>query len=192
MKKLYKPILIFCISFIFLGFNSCDVLEQLFLNLKVKQEFHATGNGPDIFDTVEDNLINYDAFNDNYDQIQSLKYVSAAYYTTGAIPSNLGGVNISAKIEDCAGNIILEQSLPTGTASDYINDPYEFILTEDEIAVFNNWLAEYKSCTQCITQDLCSYFYAEVRVEQVTPAGSGPYTLDGVVEIIIEIEAKLD
>jgi hypothetical protein len=176
MKKLYKPLLIFCTSFIFLGFNSCDVLEQLFLNLKATQNFHATGNGPDIFDTVEDCLTNYEAFNDNYDKIQNLKYVSAAYYTTGAIPSNLGGVNISAKIEDCAGNIILEQSLPTATASDYIDNPFEFVLTPEEI----------------VSQAFCSCFYAEVRVEQVTPANSAPYTLDGVVEIIIEIEAKLD
>jgi hypothetical protein len=192
MKKLYKPLLIFCTSFIFLGFNSCDVLEQLFLNLKATQNFHATGNGPDIFDTVEDCLTNYEAFNDNYDKIQNLKYVSAAYYTTGAIPSNLGGVNISAKIEDCAGNIILEQSLPTATASDYIDNPFEFVLTPEEIAIFNDWLAQYNSCNQCVSQAFCSCFYAEVRVEQVTPANSAPYTLDGVVEIIIEIEAKLD
>ena len=103
----------------------------------------------------------------------------------------MGGVNISAKIEDCAGNIILEQSLPTAQASDYINNPYEFVLTDEQKDIFNNWLAEYKTCTQCVTQDHCSCFSAEVRVEQVTPADSPPYTLDGVVEIIILIDGQL-
>jgi hypothetical protein len=185
MNKLYKPILIFCTCIIFLGFNSCDILEKLFLNLKLSEEFHATGNGPDIFDTVEDCLSNpdNDEFNDNVDKIQTLKYVSAAYYTTGAIPSNLGGNNIYAEIRDCDGNIILTQSIPMAFASDFFEDPYEFILTDDEIATFNQYLTNYQNC-DCFT--------AELSVEQVTPANSAPYTLDGVVEIIIEIEAKLD
>ena len=67
MKKIYKPLLKFCAIFIFLGFNSCDVLEQLFLNLKVVQDFNATGNGPDISETTFDCLSNYSAFEDNFD-----------------------------------------------------------------------------------------------------------------------------
>jgi hypothetical protein len=183
MKKLYKPILIFCISIIFLGFNSCDVLEKLFLNLKLSEDFHVTGPGPDISEIVNDCLTNYDAFNDNVDKIQTLKYVSAAYYTTGAVPSNLGGTNIRATFQDCFENVIFEQSLPTATASDYFENPYEFVLTADEIAAFNQFLANYETC-DCFT--------AVLLVEQVTPANSAPYTLAGIVEIIIEIEAKLD
>jgi hypothetical protein len=119
MKKLYKPLLIFCTSIIFLGFNSCDVLEKLFLNLKVTEDFSATGNGPDIFEIVFDCLTNYDAFNDNADKIQTLKYVSAAYYTIDATPANLGGSDISATFRDCDGNLILEQSMPTKSYTSY-------------------------------------------------------------------------
>jgi len=182
MKKIYKPIFILFTSIMFLGFNSCDVLEQLFLNLKLSEDFHTTGNGPDISETIFDCLSNYDAFDDNFDKIQTLKYVSAAYYTLDATPQNLGGTNISATLYDCLGNIILEQSLPTAQASDYVNNPYEFILTQDEIDTFNQYLANYKTC-DCFT--------AILLVQQVTPADSAPYTLNGVVEVIIEVEAKL-
>jgi len=182
MKKIYKPILIFCASIVFLSLNSCDVLEQLFLNLKLSEDFHATGNGPDISEIIFDCFSNYDSFDDNFDKIKTLKYVTAAYYTLDASPQNLGGNNISATLTDCNGNIILQQSLPTAQASDYVNDPYEFELTQQEIDIFNQYLADYQNC-DCFT--------AVLLVEQVTPANSAPYTLNGVVEIIIEIEAQL-
>ena len=183
MKKLYRLIFIFLTSMIFLGFNSCDVLQQLFFNLKLKEEFHATGNGPNIFEEVFDCLSNDDSFNDNFDKIQNLKYVSAAYYTLDATPPNLGGSNISATLTDCNGNVVLHQSLPTAQASDYVQNPYEFVLTQTEINTFNQYLANYQEC-DC--------FNGVFLVEQVTPPGSAPYTLDGVVEIIIEVEANLN
>ena len=183
MKKLYKPIFIFLTSIIFLGINSCSVLEQLFFNLKLNEEFHSTGSGPDISEVIFDCLTNDDSFDDNYDKIQSLSYVSAAYYTLDATPPNLGGTNISATLRDCNNNIILQQSLPTAQASDYIQNPYEFVLTQSEIATFNQFLSNYKDC-DC--------FNAVLLVEQVTPAGLSSYTLNGTVEIIIEVEANLN
>ena len=183
MKKLYKPIFIFFTSIIFLGFNSCDVLEQLFFNLKLTEDFHSTGNGPDISEVIFDCLSNDDSFNDNFDKIQNLSYVSAAYYTLDATPPNLGGTNISATLRDCNNNIILQQNLPTAQASDYVDNPYEFTLTQAEINTFNQYLANYQEC-DCFT--------AVLLVEQVTPANSAPYTLNGTVEIIIEVEANLN
>ena len=182
MKKLYKPILLFFISLIFLGFNSCDILEKLFLNLKVKETFNSQGSGPDVSEIVFDCLSNYDSFDDNFDKIQNLKYVSAAYYTLGSVPANLGGSNINATVLDCNNNIILEQNIPVALASDYTSNPYQFILTQNEIDTFNKYLKDYQNC-DCFT--------AILTIQQVTPTGLTSYSLDGVVEIIIEIEAKL-
>ncbi len=182
MKKLYKPILIFFISLIFLGFNSCDILEKLFLNLKVSEEFNADGDESEILDSIVVCLTDYDAFKDNFDEIQSLKYVNAAYYSLEWTPSNLGGNNISAVLYDCDGKIILTQNMTKALASDYFEDPYEFTLTQDEIEKFNQYLSNYKEC-DC--------FSAVLRIKPVTPPNNPPYTLKGVVEIIIEIEAKL-
>lgn len=182
MKKLYKPIFIFCTSITFLGLNSCDLLEQLFINLKLKETFNAQGSGPDVSETIFDCLSNYDSFDDNFDKIQTLKYVAAAYYTLGSTPADLGGSNINATFIDCNGNIILEQNIPVALASDYISNPYEFILTDAEIDVFNQYLADYQNC-DCFT--------AILTIQQVTPTGLNFYTLDGIVEIIIEIEAQL-
>ena len=53
MKKIYKPVLIFCTAFLFLGMNSCDILEQLFVNLAMKETITASGNGPDISEIVK-------------------------------------------------------------------------------------------------------------------------------------------
>ena len=166
----------------FLGFNSCDVLEQLFLNLKLKETFNSQGSGPDVSETIFDCLSNYDAFDENFEKIKTLKYVSAAYYTLGSTPADLGGSNINATLFDCNNNIILEQNIPVALASDYIDNPYLFILTEQEIDVFNQYLADYQSC-DCFT--------AILTIQQVTPSGLTFYSLNGVVEIIIEIEAQL-
>jgi hypothetical protein len=182
MKKLYKPIFIFCTSIIFLGLNSCDVLEKLFLNLPIKEEITADGTDTFIFETVFDCLTNYEVFNDNVDKIKSIVYVSAAFYSLDWTPSNLGGSNISATLFDCDNNIILEESIPDeALASDYFESPYEFVLTDDEIALFNQYLANY---------EVCDCFTAELRVDPVNPIGEPFYSLTGVVEIVVEIEAE--
>jgi hypothetical protein len=144
MTKIYKPLLIFCTSFIFLGFNSCDVLEKLFLNLPIKETITADGNGPDIFETETVCLTDYDAFNDNVDNIQSIQYVSAAFHSLDWTPSNLGGMNISATLYDCDSTIILEQSIPDeALASDYFENPYEFVSYRGTVLFFN------RSCGNC-------------------------------------------
>ena len=181
MKKIYKPVLIFCAAFLFLGMNSCDLLEQLFLNLALKETITAVGSD-DIIGTASDCLSNYEAYNDNKDDIKEIKYVSAAFRTLDSTPSNLGGDSLSTTLYDCDGNIILEQTLPTAVASAYINDPYELLLTQAQIDNLNQYFANHNTCN-CFT--------AELKVKQVTPTGETFYSLTGVVEIIVEIEAKI-
>ena len=191
MKKLYKPISIFCTCIIFIGLNSCDILEKLFVNLKMSKQYTADGSGPDIFEMIDDCLTNYDVFNDNADKIKSLKYVTASYRTVESTPVDLGGTNISATLYDCNNNIIFQEFLPSAQASAYINDPYELQPTESQIASFDAWLLKHNSCTTCSSSDLCSCFTGELRVEQVTPTGESFYSLTGIIEIVIQIEAEL-
>ena len=81
MKKLYKYIFLFLVSFIFFFNQGCDILENFFLNLPLKQPITTTGNGPVISETEVVCLAEYDAYQDNIDEIQNVVYVSALYRT---------------------------------------------------------------------------------------------------------------
>ena len=183
MKTFSTPLFVICASIMMLGLNSCDILEQLFVNLKLKETITAQGNGPNISEIIEDCLSNYDAYDDYRDEIMSLKYVSAAYYSEDFTPG-LTGTNIIATIYNgCTFAPIFQVFLPTANAADYVDNPFEFELTSEEIAAFNQFLADYNNC-DC--------FFAELLVEQVSANSGPPYFLDGTVEIIIEIEAKVN
>ena len=83
MKKIYKYKYKFLIliTFIALSIQSCDILNNFFLNLPLKQSVTSTGNGPTIFETETFCLSDYDAYADNIDEIQSVTYLAALYRT---------------------------------------------------------------------------------------------------------------
>lgn len=184
MKNHYKHILFIALLITAFSSQSCDVLNNLFLNLPLKQEIESSGNGPDISETEFFCMSDYDSYRDNIESIKNILYVSAAYLTLDSSPG-LEGTNISATLKDGLGNIIFTRNLPTAKAIDYLNNPYEIVLTETETAVLNDYLAKYKEPGFA---DLC--FSAELLVENVTDDDGPPYYLTGQVELVVEIEME--
>jgi hypothetical protein len=188
MKKLYKYIFLILVLFIFFFNQGCDILENLFLNLPLKQPITSTGNGPVITETEVICLAEYDAYKDNIDEIQNVVYVSALYRTldTPQLTPGLTGSNISVTVVDGNGNLMFTKNLPTANADDYIDEPYILELTAQEIALLNGYVALYKD--EDLWDTVC--FSASLTVENVSGSVGPPYTLTGQVELLMEIELE--
>ena len=186
MKKIKKYLfLILITSTVFLN-QSCDILENFFLNLPLKQPITTTGNGPTISETEVVCLAEYEAYQDNISDIQSVNYLSALYRTldTPQLTPDLTGTNITVTVVDGNGNLMFTKNLPTANADDYIEEPYVLELTAQEIALLNGYLALYKDPD--LWDTVC--FSATLTVENVSGSAGPPYTLTGQVELLLELE----
>ena len=183
MKKLYIPILLVFIIAAALVEQGCDILNNLFLDQALKQTIVTSGNNSIIEQAETFCLSDYDAFDDNVDNIESITYVSAAYFTE-SYSSGLTGTNIQVTLY--AGDtefapMIWQVTIPFGQASDYVDNPYEIMLTPDQITEFNSALENYE-INDCYT--------AKLTVEDVNDNDGAPYSLTGRVEIVVQMEIK--
>lgn len=182
MKKISNIILSFLVLLILISSTSCSQFENLFLNLPIKKKIVASGSGPTVFERELFCLSDYDAYNDNKDDIKAIKYVSAAYITLSASPG-LQGSAISASLFKSDGvTPIFSVALPNPVAANYISNPYKLELSAAQIDMFNASLSDYKN-EDC--------FVAELRITGVTGTGNPPYTITGQIEIVVELETTL-
>lgn len=182
MKVISNIVLSFFVLIILISGTSCSQFENLFLNLPIKKKIVASGSGPTVFESELFCLSDYDAYNDNMDDIKAIKYVSAAYVTLSASPG-LQGSSLTASLFKSAGiTPIFSIALPNPVAATYINNPYKLELSQAQIAAFNASLANYKN-EDC--------FVAELRITNVSGTGNPPYTLTGQIEIVVELETTL-
>jgi hypothetical protein len=182
MKNISWVLNIILIIFVGLGGISCDKFENLFLNLPLKKEITASGNGPNIFERETFCLSDYDSFNDNIDDIEEIKYVTSAFFTVSSTSGLQGSQIIATLYEEDGFTPLFSITLPTGVADDYINNPLEIQLTPQQIDVLNAYLAEYQ------TNDC---FVAELSVANVFGSVGPPYSITGQFEIVVEMKLKL-
>jgi hypothetical protein len=179
MKKLFKPLLVLFGITLIIGFFSCDELENLFINLAVKEEITASGDGP-ISESSFFCLSNFDEINDNIDRIQEIKYVAAAYRTLSATSGLTGDLVASLFSDD--GTQIFSITIPNVQVEGFIDNPFELVLTQAEIDLFNSYLADYQN-KDCYT--------ATLSVVNITAGSGPPYMLTGIIEVVVEIKTKV-
>jgi len=185
MKNIYNLKILILITLASFSFQSCDILENFFLNLPMKQSITSTGNGPTISETESICLGDYDSYSDNIDKIQSIEYVAALYRTldTPQLTPGLAGQNIIVEVVNGNGVPIFTRTLPSAVAADYIDTPYKVELTTSEIALVNNYLAQYK-----VNNNLC--FSATLTMNNISAGQGPPYTLTGEVELLVKLEVS--
>jgi hypothetical protein len=182
MKFNFKMLISVLAIIIALSSTSCDKFENVFLNLPIKTEITATGNGPDIFERETICLSDYDSFNDNVDDVEAVKYVTSAYFTITST-AGLQGTGIMATLYQGDGvTPLFSITLPSAVASDYIDNPLKIELTPQQIDLLNNYLADYNT-NNC--------FVAELRVANVSANSGPPYSITGQFEMVVELQIKL-
>ncbi len=179
MNKIYKQLLLFIGIIFTVGILSCDELENLFINLKISQEITASGSGP-ISEIDFFCFSDFDEINDNFDSIQEIKYVAAAYRTVSSTAGLTGDVFASLVSDD--GTTIFSFTIAGVQVEDFIDNPLEIELTQAEIDLFNSYLADYKN-KDCYTTTL--------GVTNISAGSGPPYSLTGIVEFVVEIKTKI-
>jgi hypothetical protein len=199
MKMAYKYIFLVLITITAFLSQSCEILENFFLNLPMKQGITATGTNTTLSSSETVYLSDYDAYADNIDEIESVTYLAALYRTLPRgenqspppdsldLTPSLSGTNIQVTVTDGDGNLVFTRSLPSAEAEDYIDTPYMVELNGDEISLLNQYLADFKDPDK---RDLLS-FTGTITMDGVPPPPAGEINvLPGMVEILLELEIK--
>lgn len=180
MNKIFKQLLLFIGIIITVGILSCDELENLFINLKISQEITVSGDDP-ISESDSFCLSEFDEIKDNLGDIEEIKYVAAAYRTISSTPGLTGDI-FASLVSDDDGITIFSFTILDVQVEDFIENPFEIVLTQAEIDLFNAYLADYEN-KDCYTTTL--------EVTNISAGSGPPYSLTGVVEFVVEIEAKI-
>lgn len=181
MKKVYKIFFgLFIVSSLFL-INSCDPFEDFYLPLSMDTDLNTYGAGSTI-DIISDFcLSDFEDYNDNKDKLEEIRYLSSAYLTMSAT-QGLQGSNLVLSLYGGNGSTLLFQyTLQTFKAADYINNPLEIKLTQQEINNLNQYLSD---------PEINNCFRARLQVSNVQYQGTPPYYFNGKIEFLTELKVK--
>lgn len=181
MKKLMQFISVSIFSFILLSLNGCDPFESRYITLSIDTELNTVGIGPNISITNDLCLSDEDDYNDNKDDIEEIKYVTAAYTTISA-SNGLSGSNLTLRVLQSDGvTLLFDYVIPTFVAANYINNPLKIELTQQEINNVNEYLRNHQ-------QNNC--FRAELTVNNAGDNDGPPFFINGKIQFLTEIKLK--
>ncbi len=180
MKKLNKffAAALFGISLFFV--NGCDPFDDLYVNLAMDIEFSTAGAGQTIFISSALCLSDFEDYEDNVDELEEIRYVSSAYFTTNAT-SGLRAQTLTITLYQEDGfTKLFDYTITNFVANTYINNPLEITLSQQEIDDINAYLTNPK-------EDKC--FVATLEATNVQ-SDSSPYQLSSKVDILTELKIK--
>lgn len=180
MKKLYKPLLFIAALFTVLLVNGCDPFDDVYLTLVMDTEFSTVGAGSDIFIQANRCLSDFDDYEDNKDNLEEIRYITAAYLTINST-QGLQGNNLTLTLYEGNGTtMIFRYVIPTFIAANYVNNPLKINLTQQEIDALNLYLRNPQ-------ENKC--FVATLQVSNVT-ASATPYSMQSKLEFLTELKIK--
>jgi len=186
MKKATNIIIIAAMFSSLALFSSCDKLENIPLNIPIQKEFTITSSQASASESATFCLNQYKEWNDNKDKIQSVKFLSAAYWTIDFAPDDLKAT-IGASVKDKNGVTLFAFELKDVSPKDYMgNNGFKIELSQQEIDYFNDYLNNLQEDPTCTIPS----FTAEYHVSNVQWSGANEYTLHGKVEIVLETEVS--
>jgi hypothetical protein len=180
MKKLNTFIITIIIALTSIIINGCDPFDDIYLTLSMDTEFYVQGFGPDINIGQDFCLSDFEDYNDNQDNLEEIRYISSAYLTFNATTGLQGDSLILTLYEADHSTVLFKFVSPMFVAAEYINNPLEIVLTQEEIDNINLYLGNPKV-------DKC--FWATLQVSNVQSA-SQFYSLNSKVEFLTELKIK--
>ena len=177
IKKLFITVIIVLTS---IAINGCDPFDDIYLTLALETEFSTLGAGSNIFISSGLCLSDFEDYNDNNEDLEEIRYVTSAYFTISAT-QGLQGQNLTLTLYQADGSTqLFRYVIPTFVAANYVNNPLEIELTQQEIDNMNSYLSNPQ-------EDKC--FVATLEVSNVT-ASSTPYNLSSKLEFLTELKIK--
>ncbi len=182
MKKLNQLFLFVIIVLTSIAFNSCNPFEDVYLTLSLDLDFSVQGILSNISIPAEICLSDFDDYDSNRDNLEEIKYISAAFLTLAATDS-LAGDNLKLTLYQAdRSTMIFQYTKARFTANDYLNAPLEIVLSEQEKNNINNYLKN-------PTIDKC--FYATLELSNITSMGPSQfYFLSSKMQFLTELKIK--
>jgi hypothetical protein len=180
MKNIYKKLTFLFIIVSFFAFSGCDELSELTVNVPLEIVFNTSGNSDSPSNPEYFCLSQYDAWQENQDDVNSVKFLKASYWTVSASSNLTADLQFTLSRDD--GTTIFTVTMNNVVAADYLENAYELELSGSEIEALNSYLALMTSGDEC--------FNSNLSVTNID--GTLPFQLEGKVEIVLETEVSTD
>jgi hypothetical protein len=180
MKKFNKIFLPAIIIITTLFTYSCDPFDDIYLTLAMELQFDTSGNSSEIFLPASICLSDFEDYDDNQDKLDEILYISSMYLTLNAT-TGLQGDNLRLTFYQADHSTVLFQYIQSHfVAGEYISNPLEIILTEQEKVKVNNYLKNPQV-------DKC--FYATLEISNVSSASQN-YILNSKMQFLTQLKVK--
>jgi hypothetical protein len=185
MNKIIKAfVVVFAITLSFVN-TSCDKFDTFALNVPFSVEVTTGGSSnPTAANPVTYCLSSSETYSDYAEDIEKLTFIEAAWRTVSVSNITSGDVTVTVRI--LGGAILFQKTLSGINPASYMspNSPYVLTLTAAEIAALNSYLETYRANpggAPCL----------QASVSAFVTTGTAPYSLSGVVDMVVEAETKL-
>ncbi len=185
MKIFLNKFLFIIIVVSFFIFNGCDELNNLPINIP-SPPIYFSSSGQNNFSSDDGTvcLSGSEEWNDNLDDIESVQFVAASFWSDlGTTAGLIGDITLTLREGSANGPIIFVWSYDNLVAADYQENALEINLSDDQIASMNLYLDTYQNFG-----DLC--FYAILETNNISGQGP-PFTINAHVVFVVEAVVKL-
>jgi len=181
MKNIFNNITLIIFATSLFLVMSCDELGQLPINVPVSIEFTTSGTNTSLTETNSFCLSDYEEWQENQDDIQSVTFLTASYWTLAGSSPNLSGDLIFTLLSS-SGSTIFSYNFGTVTAADYEDTPFQLQLSAAQIQALDDYLSDLAVNDKC--------FQSVLTITNITgdTNAQGQFVLNGKVEIVLEAE----
>lgn len=175
--KLFVVVFAVALSF---SSTSCDEFSSFPINIPFSITVVTQGSNNPATSNAQYCLTQSETYQDYVDDIEGLTFIEAAFRTDSVKTPLTGTIEVTVKI--VGGATLFQKTLAGTNPADYESTPYVFTLTAAEIQALNSYLNSYlENPNQCL----------DVSVKATVTAGTAPYYLRGIIDIVVEADTKI-
>mgnify|MGYP003460560098 FL=1 len=180
MKKLNRLFasVLFGMSLLFI--NGCDPFDDLYVKMAMGTEFNTPTPVPNISLTQEMCLSSFDDYNDNVDNLNEIKYITAAYFTLDSSNGLQGDFRLRSYRTD-NNALLFDYSFQSFNADIFLDSVLTINLKQEEINNINEYLTNPKV-------DKC--FRTILDVNNASDNDGAPFQLHGKFEFLTELQVE--
>lgn len=179
MKKL-NTLVLGSLFLALLIINSCDPMDDVYLTLAMETEFNTEAPVPNVSLTEDLCLSDFDDYNDNSDNINEIKYITAAYFTIDPSNGLKGELRLRLYRTD-TNTLLVDYTDQSFNADSSLINPLKINLDQDEINNINAYLINPKV-------DKC--FRVVLDITNASDNDGAPFYLHGKVEFLTELKVE--
>jgi len=180
MKK-PNPLLLGSLFVALLAINSCDPFDDSYSTLAMETEFKTEAPVANVSLTTDICLSNFEDYNDNSENINEIKYITAAYFTQESSNGLQGEFRLRLYRTD-TNALLFDYTVQPFWADSFLEKPLTINLDQEEINNINGYLTNPKV-------DKC--FRAVLDVNNASDNDGAPFQLHGKVEFLTELQVEL-